>query len=806
MAVLLAIPTTAMAWKPYTHNYIGDQAYRDATDDGQVTIGTHSYPLDAELVKALKRSRPYYNAGVVGPDGFPDIVYGQSVIHPEETGEWLSYLVDKAWKAQAIRGRPGYASEEERGRILAFTYGFLTHAAGDMWGHTLINDFADGVFPAFKDLTDPRTRESAARNALRHVVAEGYAGSATPGWDRSTDASDRATVCRPPVLATVCNDVSDDQTHAIQFAVPNEFIYDNLINPRVPLPFGTCGDNVDDDHDGTPDDGCPSQAYSVGAPEPQRGKMLDTFLDMQAGLATEAARLRYNAEDCPKNDPLCKTITPTLVVSTVRGQKILAIPRSRCAVARCTTSNADSSVSPTAAYLDAWIADISSGLKDWSTFSLAITQALFNPQARRDAQNAGCDQYPSEKSLSRAQCEQAIGAIDTIIFTSRDYFFDHLLSMLGAPDAVAWLADHAESVASFVSDLLDKILGPALNPFHELKLTIKHAIGSFVKESIRDATGVDPDQVTSFLKKPSRWMCGGALASFTLPVTGTIPATGLFTVARHQRLDAIMGLAPNHHTTSSDCSPLNPSSKYDFDPKKFAPIKNSITQAKLLLLNGAELNHAFGDVLYDDKVIKSPAQVKTYPAAAGDHSNIMYTPLSGTAPWLVLIDGDHAWRQNGLPRFAGPRGGTGQYPLWESCLLRPAFRALFTDWENNAITEQPNFPELGDPPSPDRSDPNEPGVIVRPADVSVPLLATVVVPRGSRFTVGASDIVFTDQAIKLTWKMYRPGEEPASVPPQAIANGGSFTLPPSATGDWIVEVVGTEGCTSRTRTQKVQIL
>ena len=36
--------------------------------------------------------------------------------------------------------------------LAAFTYGFVTHAAGDMWGHTLINDFAGGVFPPFSEL------------------------------------------------------------------------------------------------------------------------------------------------------------------------------------------------------------------------------------------------------------------------------------------------------------------------------------------------------------------------------------------------------------------------------------------------------------------------------------------------------------------------------------------------------------------------------------------------------------------------------------------------------------------------------
>jgi hypothetical protein len=139
-------------------------------------------------------------------------------------------------------------------------------------------------------------------------------------------------------------------------------------------------------------------------------------------------------------------------------------------------------------------------------------------------------------------------------------------------------------------------------------------------------------------------------------------------------------------------------------------------------------------------------------------------------------------------------------------VLRPAFRALFTDWENQPNALNPNFPDLGDPPSPDLADRFTPGVSVRPTDLSIPLGSTIVVRPGARFTAAASDTVFTDAAIQLEWKLYRPGADPASVPGQAVLNGGTFTLPTSATGDWIIEVTATDGCGSRPRTQQVQII
>jgi hypothetical protein len=93
-----------------------------------VTVDGKQYPVDGRVVAALRDWPSYYNAGVVGPDGFPDLTMGQSIIHPERTGAWLRYILDRAWAAQS----DGSYSANEKAQILAFAYGFLTHAAGDM--------------------------------------------------------------------------------------------------------------------------------------------------------------------------------------------------------------------------------------------------------------------------------------------------------------------------------------------------------------------------------------------------------------------------------------------------------------------------------------------------------------------------------------------------------------------------------------------------------------------------------------------------------------------------------------------------
>src|SRR4051812_42799398 len=99
---------TAYAWKPYTHNTTAFQAYQDAVDDGKITILGRTYTVAPELIVALRNWPQFYNAGVIGPDGFPDLTYGQAVIHPgtvvagaPRTGAWMAQVLRSAVAAQS---------------------------------------------------------------------------------------------------------------------------------------------------------------------------------------------------------------------------------------------------------------------------------------------------------------------------------------------------------------------------------------------------------------------------------------------------------------------------------------------------------------------------------------------------------------------------------------------------------------------------------------------------------------------------------------------------------------------------------
>lgn len=185
LVALAALCSTAYAWKPETHVYLAKQAYDDALD-GSVTIyrltggnacssdghlqvlGT--YEVDPQIVTALRDHPDKYFAGVLGPDAYPDIVSGQMRIHPPGpasgddanaygpgTDPWLQQLWNRTWAG----GHPDSAQ-------LAWTLGFLDHAAGDIFAHTFMNTFAGGIF----NLT--------TMNGIRHVTLEGYLEERTP--------------------------------------------------------------------------------------------------------------------------------------------------------------------------------------------------------------------------------------------------------------------------------------------------------------------------------------------------------------------------------------------------------------------------------------------------------------------------------------------------------------------------------------------------------------------------------------------------------------------------------------------------
>lgn len=188
----LTLAPTAFGWKGPTHLFAAEHALLDVQDGSMVIPDASGDPAKAVTVpahgliaEALRRYPDAYRAGVIGPDAFPDLVTGQTLVHPETgdsiTDEWLAYLWEQAWRPSwTLFATDTPVNDDERMRAISFATGFLAgHAAGDMWAHTMINapDFAAGVFPSLsEDLEN-------ARIAVKHVVIEAYIEKHTPGYE-----------------------------------------------------------------------------------------------------------------------------------------------------------------------------------------------------------------------------------------------------------------------------------------------------------------------------------------------------------------------------------------------------------------------------------------------------------------------------------------------------------------------------------------------------------------------------------------------------------------------------------------------
>lgn len=179
LLLLNLLAPAAHAWKITTHVYFADLVLADALDNGKVTIHRvdynsgailgeiGQYAVDPDILAVLQSNAAQYRAGTIGPDAYPDILTGQMVIHPDGSqtnidhgsDAWLRYLWDQA-ESDAYRNDPA---------VKAFVVGFLTHAAGDIYAHTFVNNFTGEPFTY-----DP------IENAVKHVLLEDYIDKRLP--------------------------------------------------------------------------------------------------------------------------------------------------------------------------------------------------------------------------------------------------------------------------------------------------------------------------------------------------------------------------------------------------------------------------------------------------------------------------------------------------------------------------------------------------------------------------------------------------------------------------------------------------
>jgi len=738
-------------FKPYTHLALANEAYADVIDNGkitvqqrivddlgQVSIVNHEYAVNAELVSALTSHHDYFQAGVIAGDGFPELLMGQSVLHPANMGQWAQHILNQAWSW----------SGADRPQVLAWAYGFMSHLAGDTWAHTLVNEFSGGAFP---DAGDVVTETEAKSNALKHIIVEGYIGDATPGYDGNPVREELfgPFVRKDSNDADPTREFSDDSTPGFEFAAPREFIYQTLVQDGV-------------------------------GPTGERGPLIGLFTELRDGLRAVANytpgailsdRIDALEQAQADRDALDGAIDAYEACSgpcigeglAVVGEAIKFGFESLGAILEAgfdvLLGAAEEAVRAAASavfgfYFNAWADDIDAGLQHWSELGLGLTNALFNAQSKRDAQNGFGNvnvewKFDSETDGDRIAGEYGIGTFDVIFYELDQDFTDsahggksfvenHLMPMLGFPDFLSDIKDVGGEIFNDVQNFLDGLTAPLtgafdfLNPLDDaitdFKAAAKDAIGDLLNEAFHAVLGVNVEQLMDVLSNASRHMDDA-----TLDIGEQVP---LFGPNDHEKLDAYLGITdPDHHTAPEDFIQDGHEipggilkDDVTFDRSVFAAYGNAVTLTKLAFLDGAGMDQMISDFLgwssqgnsYRLYSAVPNANVMTVGLPQYDPSDSTkddpFDPIDAGNVWLNSIDGSHQWRADANPIFNGSGGtpelhsGNGNFPLWESCLLRDSvFRSLFVDWQDDfrddgVINQSAHFPDHGDAPSHDRNE------------------------------------------------------------------------------------------------------
>jgi alpha-tubulin suppressor-like RCC1 family protein len=319
------------------------------------------YPVNPAFLAAI-RSFPYqFKAGAIGPDAFPDILTGQTGIHPDNSlhkicisNDWLQNIWDTGLQSP-------------RQQVRAFVAGFLTHAAGDLFGHTFINDYAGGSFEL-------------GENALKHYVLESYIDSRTPK--------------------------SEPDFYEISLEGVEDFIYQNLtIGPFVaPSSLGALVSEP-----GYPYNYAPPR-YFLGL----QGWVIEKITDLRnwwrqtsQDYVDRINRLRAEAKSLLTSDPIeakkrqDEALELAAELKALEATKIL-----------------------TEKYLTNWRDDITAGLKAWGSFSLDFARELFlNPQGiDRDRLSGICQDYVNAHLLSMGGAPDIVGDYLAAMKSIRDTY------------------------------------------------------------------------------------------------------------------------------------------------------------------------------------------------------------------------------------------------------------------------------------------------------------------------------------------------------------------------------------------------
>lgn len=155
--------------KSKTHIYLANLIMEDLERGGLELEGFGKYQIPEEIRKAILGNADYFRAGAIGPDFYPDMIVGQTIIHPENSGEWLEYMFRQVTEIST--------ADERRPGIVAFFAGVMTHYAADLYGHDYVNGWAKGWFPSVDEILSSAEK---AKIIIRHILVETYMDQKVP--------------------------------------------------------------------------------------------------------------------------------------------------------------------------------------------------------------------------------------------------------------------------------------------------------------------------------------------------------------------------------------------------------------------------------------------------------------------------------------------------------------------------------------------------------------------------------------------------------------------------------------------------
>lgn len=592
LTLCVATPGRVDAFKMETHVWIAQEILNDVLPDGKVTIEPFGeFEVDPEVVDALRNHPDHFRMGTIGPDGFPDLIGGQMVMHPGlengwQSDEWLHWVLSEANKPAQV----------------AFAYGYILHAAADIWAHTYVNTYCGDHF----DLTVDQEVE------LRHVALEEYIARRQPKIvDNDGTVLNARRIVKVPaafvrdtlILNKKVANQYRKQTATLYLAAMYDYrkkIDDAIAKAEEILdPIRDAIDEIEDIIDGLDD-----------AIDDFKDTKLELCLPQVCLFGICTPKICISVKPWPTFCfvvlPLCAAIEATqLVLDATR--EALDLPRFFLDLGQKMITLG----------LEAWASQVDEAIKQYIKTSEQVVKELLrgeNGDPIQPLEDWACNWAPAFLPIPNAVVQTGCAAKGVI--SEAQEFFDRVTGFRSEiADALGggvfeWLLTPDKKAKELVEGVICELQGEFADLAGEL-VAVVTGLPTDDFLVLREVIGLRGSEATAT----------NAAATLTEIFQDSTSSKKLLKIGDIvERVDADMHLSGG-----------------DWDPEQFLPIRNSIVLSKLALLGPAEVNRMVHEVAgVGDTAYGKPLY------AATDPFNVLFAAVRS-------IDGSHQWQETSLP-------------------------------------------------------------------------------------------------------------------------------------------------------------